>query len=123
MSDQLRAAKHVRILAWIAIALGVLAIALLAVVRWVVGLAAFPTPPVEAIDWLSPFGFILLIVGSLALLALVSGIGLLHHAGWARVSTMVLAVINLFSFPFGTAFGIYGIWVLTRPGAKALLSG
>lgn len=123
MSDTEKAAKHVRMLAWIAIALGILAIALLAVVRWVVGLAAFPTPPVEAIEWLSPFGFILLLVGSLALLALVSGIGLLHHARWARNTTLILAVINLFSFPFGTAFGIYGIWVLTRPGAKVLLSG
>lgn len=121
MSDELRAAMHVRTLAWIAIALGVLAIAFLAVVRWVVGLAAFPTPPVEAIQWLSPFGFILLLVGSLAILALASGVGLLHHKGWARISTMVLAILNLFSFPFGTAFGVYGIWVLTRPEVKRLL--
>ncbi len=123
MSDELRARTHVRILAWLSVALGVLAILFLVLVRWVVGLAAFPTPPVAAIQWLSPFGFILLFVGSLALLALVSGIGLLRSQGWARPATMVLAVINLFSFPFGTAFGIYGLWVLTRPSVKTLLSG
>lgn len=122
MSDTEQAAKHVRILGGLSLALAGLYLLALLVIRFVVGLATFPTPPVEAIQWLSPFGFILLLMGALAALALASGIGLLRYDGWARITTLVLAVINLFSFPFGTAFGVYGIWVLTRPEVKRVLS-
>ena len=41
-----------------------------------------------------------------------NGIGLQRHRHWARVMGLVLAVLNLFFLPFGTALGIYGLWVL-----------
>jgi hypothetical protein len=45
-------------------------------------------------------------------LQVIAGIGLLQRAGWARVLTLVLGFIALISIPFGTALGIYTIWVL-----------
>ena len=31
---------------------------------------------------------------------------------WARVVALVLAFISLFNIPFGTAVGVYTMWVL-----------
>ena len=40
------------------------------------------------------------------------GRGLMHYDAWARVITIVLAFISLFNIPFGTAIGVYTLWVL-----------
>lgn len=42
----------------------------------------------------------------------IAGWGLLHREPWARVVSLVLAFIALFNIPFGTAIGIYTLWVL-----------
>jgi hypothetical protein len=43
----------------------------------------------------------------------IAGWGLLQHEPWARVLALVLAFIALFTnIPFGTALGIYTMWVL-----------
>ncbi len=44
--------------------------------------------------------------------AVITGIGLLQRAPWARILTLVLAFLSLLDIPFGTALGIYTIWVL-----------
>ena len=41
-----------------------------------------------------------------------AGWGLMERRPWARTLAIVLAVIALFKFPFGTALGIYTLWVL-----------
>jgi len=46
---------------------------------------------------------------------ILAGMGLYKRKEWARVMTLILSVIELFSFPFGTAIGIYSIWALTQP--------
>ncbi len=56
------------------------------------------------------FLFLMLLITSLPSIA--AGIGLLRSASWARVLTLVLSALHLFSIPFGTALGIYGFWVL-----------
>jgi hypothetical protein len=47
-----------------------------------------------------------------AVLGFAAGWGLLQREPWARVLTLVLAFFALFSVPFGTALGIYSLWVL-----------
>jgi hypothetical protein len=48
-----------------------------------------------------------------AAVGFIAGWGLLQHEPWARVITLVLAFISLFTnIPFGTALGIYTMWVL-----------
>jgi hypothetical protein len=42
----------------------------------------------------------------------ITGWGLLHREPWARVMALVLAFISLFNIPFGTAVGVYTMWVL-----------
>ena len=48
-----------------------------------------------------------------------AGIGLYKRHEWARILTLVLSVIEIFNFPFGTAIGIYSIWALIQPEAIA----
>lgn len=73
---------------------------------------------------------ILLVVGwfvaGWAALGFLAGYGLLERLPWARTLTLVLAFINLLAIPFGTAIGVYSIWVLMSAGAEqeyAQLSG
>lgn len=54
-------------------------------------------------------GFFLLAKSAAGFLA---GWGLLQRESWARVLTLILAFVSLINFPFGTAIGIYTLWVL-----------
>ncbi|HZL11817.1 MAG TPA: hypothetical protein VFC65_17685 [Prolixibacteraceae bacterium] len=46
---------------------------------------------------------------------ILAGMGLYKRKEWARILTLVLSVIGIFNFPFGTAIGIYSIWALIQP--------
>jgi len=52
-----------------------------------------------------------------AIIGIAAGLGLLQRHSWARTLTIVLGIIALVSFPFGTALGIYTLWVLMSPNA------
>ena len=45
---------------------------------------------------------------------IIGGIGLLKRKYWARMLILVLCFLSLLSIPFGTALGIYGIWILLK---------
>ena len=47
-----------------------------------------------------------------AVLGLLAGWGLLERQPWARTLAIVLACFSLVNAPFGTALGIYTLWVL-----------
>jgi len=48
-----------------------------------------------------------------AAVGFIAGWGLLQRDRWARVITLVLGFISMFmNIPFGTALGIYTLWVL-----------
>lgn len=47
-----------------------------------------------------------------------AGRGLRRRAPWARLAGLVLAVLDLFILPFGTALGIYGLWVLVHHDSR-----
>jgi len=68
------------------------------------------TPPPPFIGPLVQLvGWVILIRAAVGLMA---GIGLLQRAPWARIMTLVVAFLSILSLPFGTALGIYTIWVL-----------
>ena len=105
--------KHVRILGWLQIILGVIDL--------LIGLAAFGI--LSGIGMLSgdvaAFGFLSLIGGFagafmliMALPNLICGIGLLRNwGGWVIVLAVVLGVFNLAQVPVGTVIALYTFWV------------
>jgi hypothetical protein len=56
----------------------------------------------------------------LSLPGLIGGIGLLKRRAWSKVPTLVVAVLSLFSFPIGTALGIYTLWFWFQPNTRRL---
>jgi ABC-type anion transport system duplicated permease subunit len=66
-----------------------------------------------------PANFLTTLLGVIGVAVLVkaaagffAGYGLLRRETWARMLTLVLSFLALFNLPFGTALGIYSLWVL-----------
>lgn len=57
----------------------------------------------------------------LSLPSIVGGWGLLNFRPWSRLLMVVVSVLHLFHIPFGTALGVYGLWVLFSDDARRLL--
>lgn len=45
---------------------------------------------------------------------LIAGIGLLMKQSWAMILALIVACFKLFSFPVGTAIGVYAIWIYSE---------
>jgi len=69
--------------------------------------AAIALPVIGLVGGAIAFFLLLLSVPSI-----VAGIGLLNFKPWSRTLAIVVSVFHLLSIPFGTALGIYGLWVL-----------
>ena len=57
--------------------------------------------------------FLLIAIGGVFM-----GWGLMRHEPWARITAIVLSILAVFHPPFGTALGVYSLWVLL-PGDSA----
>jgi hypothetical protein len=68
-----------------------------------------PDAPGFIVPLLRAIGMVLLCGAAVGLLA---GWGLLEGQPWARMLAIVLGFISLLDIPFGTALGIYTLWVL-----------
>ena len=62
-------------------------------------------------------------LGVVSIPGLVAGIGLLKFRPWSRILAIVVACLDLFHIPFGTALGVYTLYVLMNDEAIRLLSG
>ena len=51
--------------------------------------------------------FVILAAGGICV-----GLGLIQRRPWARIAALVLGVLAIFHPPFGTALGVYTLWVL-----------
>lgn len=67
-------------------------------------------------NWLVPFIRAIAIFFCLviALPSLIAGWGLLNNRSWAMILALIVGCLRLFSFPIGTAIGIYTIWVFVE---------
>ena len=50
----------------------------------------------------------------------VVGAGLLKRRPWARILGIVLSALSLMHVPFGTALGVYGLWILFNRDTERL---
>ncbi|MFM8738684.1 MAG: hypothetical protein ACKOC0_00610 [Cytophagales bacterium] len=64
-------------------------------------------------DWLVPFINIIaaIVIIFFSIPSVVGGAALLQGKSWALTLLLILGCFKLFSFPIGTAIGIYTIWV------------
>jgi hypothetical protein len=53
-----------------------------------------------------------------AIAGAIAGWGLLDRRPWARTLAIILGVLALFDIPFGTALGVYTLWVLASSGSE-----
>jgi len=65
-------------------------------------------------------GVIMAVILVMSLPMLIAGIGLLSFRPWARILAIVVCAIHLLGFPFGTAYAVYGMWVLLSQQGAAL---
>ncbi|MBP1649656.1 MAG: hypothetical protein H6Q30_3101 [Bacteroidetes bacterium] len=61
------------------------------------------------------------LIGSMLLwvAGIIGAIGLLKRKRWARIVLLAVSFLTLIHFPFGTALGAYGIWVLMKDETDA----
>jgi hypothetical protein len=55
-----------------------------------------------------------IVLGSLSLMSLIGGIGLLSYKGWARIIVIIVSFLGCLNIPIGTLAGVYSIWVLMQ---------
>lgn len=55
-----------------------------------------------------------IIIFVFALPTFIAGIGLLTKQSWAVIISLIVGCLKLFSFPIGTAIGIYAIWIFSE---------
>lgn len=78
----------------------------------------------RAVEFLHPLMSVLaILLMAKGALGIAAGYGLVERAEWARIVSIVLGFLALLSVPFGTALGVYTIWVLLPPGAEAEYRG
>jgi len=101
----------------IGILIGIGSFVLLSGIGWVSGDAT-------AMGVLGIIGIVIAIfLGIISIPGLIAGIALLKMKPWARMLTIIVSCLDLFNVPFGTALGVYSLYVLMNDDAIRLLSG
>ena len=72
------------------------------------------------VTWIIPFVRVISItvIVLFAIPAIIGGWGLLNNKDWALTIVLILGCFKLFSFPLGTALGVYTIWVYLENNKK-----
>jgi hypothetical protein len=63
-----------------------------------------------------------ILIAVIAIPGIIAGIGLLKMKSWARIVALTVGCLNLIDIPFGTALGVYTLWVLLNDESRNLLS-
>jgi hypothetical protein len=115
---------HIRILGWCFIAYSAIIVMVGMGIGSIVMFGGVLSGDHEAIFITSAVGAAIasfLIVISLP--GILAGAGLLKLRPWGRIAAIIVGVLHILSFPFGTALGVYTLWVLLNPETEALFRG
>ena len=104
---------HIRIFALISIVFGILGLLAAAIVFVAVAggglISGDPTPiTITSIVAVAVSG----IISIFAIPQIIAGWAILKFKSWGRILGIIIAILNLVNVPIGTAYGIYGLWVL-----------
>jgi hypothetical protein len=112
---------HVKIIGWLHIVFGLFGVfAAFAVFggSMVGGMFSGSAKGMIGMGLLGTFGAIVL--AAISIPGLIAGYGLLKYYEWARILTIVIAVLELIRFPLGTILGIYTLWALLSAEGSSL---
>ena len=115
---QSRVEKHSRILGILWLVISILGLARGFAIFFGGSIAMHFIPfPMRALIW--PIaGMIGVFLLGTSIAGFFAGWGLLNYRPWARMLTLVLGIISLIHIPFGTALGIYTLWMLLPGGSE-----
>ena len=115
--------KHLQILAVLHIVNGALNVLGGIIAFFILSGAGFLSGETTAMMTTGIVGIIVIsICWSLGLPGIIGGLGMLFRKSWSRILLIIIGILNLFSFPIGTALGIYTLWVLLKPESEKLLA-
>jgi hypothetical protein len=115
---------HVRILAWCFIAYSSIIVLVGMCIGGIVLFGGAISGDQEAIFITGAVGAgIALFLIIISLPGILAGIGLLKMQPWGRIVAIVVGVLHILSFPFGTALGVYTLWVLLNAETEGLFRG
>lgn len=116
--------RHIQVLGALFLVLGLMNLIGIATVLFVFGLGsailgavAAQEPDFPTVVAFVPILFSFFLAALIALTTipnLVAGYGLLARKSWANVVALIVGIINLPAFPFGTGVGAYAIWVFLQ---------
>jgi hypothetical protein len=113
-----RLAKHLQILGIIWIAVSIFRL-IPAIAMIFIGRTGIPFATVPLRGFLMPLmGALGIFLGISSVIGILVGWGLIDRRPWARILAIVVGCLKLIDIPFGTALGIYTLWVLASQGAE-----
>ena len=116
--------KHVRILGWLFLVYHAIGVFVGFAIFFLLAGIGVVSGEAQAAGVLTLIGLVIsIMLIALSAPGIVAGVGLLARKRWARIVAVVLGVLHLFEFPFGTAFGAYTLWVLMNAEVQAEFAG
>jgi len=113
---------HLKVLGWLYVASGALVLLVAAVFGTLFGVVGIATSAEEGGALIGGIGVLFaLFIALLGVPSLVCGWALLNYKPWARTLGIILSALQIANFPFGTALGGYGLWVLLNDDARRML--
>ena len=97
--------------------LGLLTLSLLMIVTVTIGAVVLPV----FASWAAGLGAGIsasLVLLAVAFPSMLAGVLLIRRFRWSRAMVMGLSVLDLFSFPVGTALGVFSLWILLKERAR-----
>lgn len=112
--------KHINVIAALQIGLSIFCLLVVLLIFSVLKLVGgFIEEPEGAMVLSIVANVIAIVFTVISIPGIIAGLGLYKRKEWARLLTLILSVIEIFNFPFGTAIGIYSIWALIQPETVA----
>lgn len=109
------------VLGGIAVIAGIAVFVMAVLVGYTLGLEAGTEVPRAWVGGM--FGVMAFLFVAFGTFYIVTGVGLWRHRSWSKIPGFIASALALLNVPIGTAYGIYGFYVLTRPEVVERLEG
>ncbi len=110
-----RMEKHITAVGALHIGMGILGVIIGRAVFAILSTTALISRDAEAYFVLTTIGTIAIIFTLVVSIpGIIGGIALFKHKNWGRILILIISALDLLNLPFGTALGVYSIWVLVQ---------